>query len=323
MKMLFCADVRLGAICTENLSVEQSHKWKASRSDKLADLIDKAAQEHAVYVALFGQLFGNDRISESVIDGLFQAIKEDARIQTLAFLQADEYKRITYRNDIPQNFHLFCLDKQETYVDDNIALRIIQGKTELQLADNKALLIQKNEDGKFVISGLSKKHVFLSFEPIGFEDAAAMTCGYGVLEWADDQIGQYVAKKDQTFAYQSIELKIMPEDDQKEILRKINNAVRKIDADTFLRIAIIGRSAFGLTINSDALKEQLQKRIFYVEVYDNTVMDIDEEAFENDISLRSEFVRLALQDASLSESERNRLISCGWKALHGGEVAAE
>ena len=44
--------------------------------------------------------------------------------------------------------------------------------------------------------------------------------------------------------------------------------------------------------------------------------DIDEEAFENDISLRSEFVRLALQDDSLSESERNRLISCGWNALN-------
>ena len=47
------------------------------------------------------------------------------------------------------------------------------------------------------------------------------------------------------------------------------------------------------------------------------------EAFENDISLRSEFVRLALQDDSLSESERNRLISCGWNALNGREVTAE
>ena len=58
-------------------------------------------------------------------------------------------------------------------------------------------------------------------------------------------------------------------------------------------------------------------------MYDNTVMDIDEETIENDISLRSEFVRLALQDDSLSESERNKIISCGWNALSGGEVSAE
>ena len=39
MKMLFCADVRLGAICTEKLDIKQSHKWLAARSEKLADLI--------------------------------------------------------------------------------------------------------------------------------------------------------------------------------------------------------------------------------------------------------------------------------------------
>ena len=99
--------------------------------------------------------------------------------------------------------------------------------------------------------------------------------------------------------------------------------IRSIDRDTFLRITLTGRSAFGLTMNSDALKSQLQNRVFYVEVYDNTVMDIDEESFETDISLRSEFVRLALQDGSLSESERNRLISLGWNALSGREVSAE
>jgi hypothetical protein len=68
------------------------------------------------------------------------------------------------------------------------------------------------------------------------------------------------------------------------------------------------------------LKAQLQSKVFYAEVYVNTIMDIDEEAFENDISLRSEFVRLALQDDSLSESERNRLICCGWNVLNGKEV---
>ena len=67
----------------------------------------------------------------------------------------------------------------------------------------------------------------------------------------------------------------------------------------------------------------MQSRIFFAKVYDNTVMDIDEESFETDISLRSEFVRLALQDGSLSESERSRLISLGWNALSGKEVSAE
>lgn len=66
------------------------------------DLIDKAAQSNAEYIALVGRIFGQERISESVIDSLFQAVKEDAQIQVLAFLVADEYNRISYRNDMPE-----------------------------------------------------------------------------------------------------------------------------------------------------------------------------------------------------------------------------
>ena len=322
MKMLFCADVRLGAVCTENIDVRLSHKWQTARSEKLKDLIDMAAQNNAAYVMLFGHIFGSSRVSESVIDGLFQAVKEETDIQTLAFLDVEEFKRISYRNDIPDNLHLFCLQTKESFVDENIALRLDNEALELQLADNKALVIQKDQ-GRFVIFGMSDNYDIPSFEPIGFEDAQDLNCGFGILEWSDEELGQYFYKENQKYVYRSIDLKILPEDDQKEILRKINNAIKNIDYDTFLRITITGRSAFGLTINGDALEKSLQNRIFFVEVYDNTVMDIDEESFENDISLRSEFVRLALQDDSLSESERNRLISCGWNALSGREVSAE
>ena len=317
MKMLFCADVRLGAICAESLDIKQSHKWQDVRSEKLINLIDKAAQNNAAYVVLFGQMFGQARISESVIDGLFQAVKEDADIQTLAFLHIDEYKRISYRNDIPKNLHLFCLRTLDSYTDANIALHIDKEKIELQLGNNDTLIIREIVNQKYVISGLSEDYILPSFEPIGFEDAQGMDCGYGIIEWTNEELGQYISKVNQKYAFRMIDLKIMPEDDQKEIIRKINNAVKSIAFDTFLRITIMGRLAFGMMLDVDALKKQLQNRIFFVEVYDNTVMDIDAEAFENDISLRSEFVRLALQDDSLSESERSRLISCGWNALKG------
>ena len=122
---------------------------------------------------------------------------------------------------------------------------------------------------------------------------------------------------DQKFAFETVEVKLLPTDSEKEILRKINRAINTLDRDSFLRIRLVGRSAFGLTINADALAEQLQSKLFFAEVFDSTVMDIDTDAFETDISLRSEFVRLAMQDESLSESERNRLISCGWSALGG------
>lgn len=316
IKMLFCADVQLGAISTENCDLKQSHKWQETRNEKLADLMDRATQNNAAYVALFGRLFGQERVSESVIDILFKAAEENRRIQTLAFLNEEEYKRISYRDKKPQNFHIFCTKIQNHYTDDYIEVGTDKGIVELRCGDNDSLKIRKNEDGKYLIYGMQEEHVLPSFEPTGFEDAEGLICGFGVLDWTENSFGTFTFSPDQKYAYRAIEIKIRPEDDAKEIERKINNAVRMIPYDTFLRITLTGRSAFGLTLSEDALKNQLQKRIFFVEVYDNTIMDIDEEAFENDISLRSEFVRLALQDDSLSESERNRLISCGWNALN-------
>ena len=247
MKILLCSDVRLGAVCTENLDVKLSHKWQAARTEKLADLIDQAAQNNAAYVALFGNMFGQDRVSESVIDALFRAVKEDGNIQVLAFLIADEFNRIAYRNDVPENLHLICTQTADSYTDDNIALRIDKGVVELQLADNDPIFIKKELESGFVVSGLKENQSIPSFEPVGFEDAEGLVCGYGILEWADEELGQYVITKNQKYAYKAIELKILPGDGQKEILRKINAAVKDVDIDTFLRIAIVGRSAFGLT----------------------------------------------------------------------------
>ena len=321
-KMLLCSDICLGAISTEKLDIKQSQKWQTARNAKFEDLIDNAVQNNATYVALFGRLFGQERVTESVIDTLFQSVKEDAGITVLVFLNASEYKRISYRNDVPENLHLINMEKQDSFLDDRLALRINAGAAELQLGDNELIVIQKDGAGKYVLTGIPDA-VIPSFEPTDFEDAQGNQFGFGILEWTANQIGRYQVKGGSKYAYHAIELKIMPEDDQKEILRKINNLVKRIDIDTFLRVTVTGRSAFGLTLNSDALKNQLQGRIFFVEVYDNTVMDIDEESFENDISLRSEFVKLALQDGTLSESERNHLISLGWNALSGKEVSAE
>ena len=323
MKLLLCADVRLGAVCAENLGVKLSQKWQAERTKKFVELIDKAAQNNAEYIALVGQIFGQERISESVIDSLFHALKENSQIQVIAFIVADEYNRLSYRNDMPENLHLICTQTKDTFLDQHIALRIDKGSVELQLADNDPVWIKKNADGRFVLSGVGDDHIIPSFEPIGFDEALETDIGYSVLEWVNENLIGCNKVANQKYAFRSVDLKILPEDGEKDIIRKIQNTVSNMDVDTFLRVTISGRSAFGLTLDSSALKTQLQGRVFFAEVYDNSIMDIDEEAFENDISLRSEFVRLALQDDSLSESERSRLISCGWNALNGREVSVE
>ena len=57
------------------------------------------------------------------------------------------------------------------------------------------------------------KYDAFMFEPIGFEDAEGLACGYGVLDWSGESIGQFIGTSDPKYNYQSIELKVLPEDD--------------------------------------------------------------------------------------------------------------
>lgn len=323
MKMLLCSDIKFGAVSAERLDSKLSCKWQSVRNAKFDELVDTALQNNAAYLVVAGRMFGQHRVTEGLIDHLFHSISSNDALQILMFLNSEEFERLSYRSDIPENLHILNIQTEYSYLDDDIAVRTYNEKVELQLADHPSIFLSKDDEGHLTVVIANAEYQLPSFEPLGFEEAEGSTFGFGLLEWTDDQIEPYKTHEHAVYSYKTIEVKIKANDDQEEIVRKINHAVKGIPYDCFLRIALTGRSAFGLTLNGDALKKQLQSLIFFVEVYDNTMMDIDEEAFATDISLCSEFVRLALADESLSESERNRLISCGWNALNGREVSEE
>ena len=323
MKLLLCSNVRLNAECLESLDIKLSHKWKANLSEKFADLFDQSLQKHCSYIFLCGRIFGTERITEEVIDNLFKIIKSNKNTNVLMFLAINEYNRISYRNDIPENLHLLCIGSADSYVDDEIALMIDKNTVRIQLSDLDEISIQKREENNFVLCSAEGEQNIASFEPIGFDDIQDTEYGYSILEWDKEKIKSFTNVHMQKYAYKSVSLKILPTDTEKDILKKLLAIIKPLDYDTFLRITVVGRSEFGLTIDVDYIANQLRNKLFWVEIFDNTIMDIEEESFENDISLRSEFVRLTLKDASLSESERNRIISCGWNALNGKEVPTE
>ena len=323
MKMLFCSDVRLGAACTENMGVAYSRKWQAARTEWFRDLYDKAVREHASYVALFGHMFGQERVSEALIDVLFQTVGNEASIQTLAILEQQEYARISYRKDIPSNLHILCAEQNANYTDDHVALRIVDKETEIQLDECESFKIQHTPLDTWRLVGIKKGKYLFSFEPTGFEDAEANKYGYTVVEWQADTITAYQEIREQKYQYETATLKIEPTDDKKEIIRKTTVLIRNLKPETIMRVEIRGRAAFALSIPISEIREKLESRVLFARVVDDTIMDVNEAEFENDISLRSEFVRLALRDESLSETERNRLIRYGWNALCGKEVSVE
>ena len=322
MKMLFCTDVRLGVGCAENMEIKYMHKWKAARTEQFAELYDKAVREHASYMALFGDLFGQERVPESLIDSLFKVVGDEESIQTLAFLSPEEYARVIYRKDIPKSLHLLCATKAAIYADHDVVIRMEDKSAIIKLGDQPAFSIEKTPLDTWHLVGVKRGKYLFSFEPVGFEESDAKY-GYTYMEWSQKGDLKYEEILEQHFQYETATLKIAPEDTTKDILQKTTALVRNMRPETILRVEVRGRAAFALPIPLAQIREKLESRVFFAQVFDGTVMDVNEAEFENDISLRSEFVRLALRDESLSETERNRLIRCGWSALCGKEAAVE
>ena len=322
MKMLMTDHLRIGGTCAEQLSVEQSHTWHRERVRRFTELLELASVQGVGYIALTGELLGNAHIPESLIDSLFLSIQEYTQIQILFFLSDPEYKRFSYRKAIPVNLHLLQTESNDTYLDDNIALRTSPGGVEMQLADHPSVWLHLRQLGDSVLVTENASVPLPCFEPTGFEDAAQKTFGLISLEWTEASIPTSTILPVQRYYYREMKLELSPADTQGEILQKLKSSAAKLDRTTFLRLTVCGKTSFGITLNAPAMKQELEKRAFFAQVFDNTEMDIDVQDFDTDISLASEFIRLSLNDETVSDTERNRLISKGWNAL-GGKVVSE
>ena len=59
--------------------------------------------------------------------------------------------------------------------------------------------------------------------------------------------------------------------------------------------------------------------IYFAKLADETRLLIRPEDYRNDISLKGEFVRRVMA-SSLTETEKERIIACGFRALSGEEI---
>ena len=68
------------------------------------------------------------------------------------------------------------------------------------------------------------------------------------------------------------------------------------------------------------LTKKLENQFYAITIEDKTKIKIDYHKYENDVSLKGEFIRLVLSQEDLSEEEKSKIINTGIKALSGEEV---
>lgn len=104
-----------------------------------------------------------------------------------------------------------------------------------------------------------------------------------------------------------------------EVEEKIDNVVKDIEKEALIKIILTGKVDINSERDINYLEKKYKKEFYFSKIYDETTLKIDYMTYENDASLKGEFIRLVLKQ-DLSEEEKRKIITTGIKALTGEEV---
>ena len=104
-----------------------------------------------------------------------------------------------------------------------------------------------------------------------------------------------------------------------EVEKEIDDKIKDIERQALIKIVLNGK----VDINSERDVKYLEKKydnmFYFAKIYDETTLKIDYMTYENDVSLKGEFIRLILKQ-DMSDEEKTKIITTGIKALSGEEV---
>lgn len=100
---------------------------------------------------------------------------------------------------------------------------------------------------------------------------------------------------------------------------KIDKQIKDIEKEALIKIVLTGKVDIDSERDISYLEKKYKNRYYFAKIYDETTLKIDYMTYENDASLKGEFIRLVLKQ-NLSEEEKRKIITTGIKALSGEEV---
>lgn len=103
--------------------------------------------------------------------------------------------------------------------------------------------------------------------------------------------------------------------------RRIEKALAKVSYSrkSLVKFELVGDVPLECEINCEFLQDMFADYFYYEKVSDKTKVAIDYSDYENDVSLKGEFIRLIMK-SDMSEEKKSEVIRCGILALSGEEI---
>lgn len=103
------------------------------------------------------------------------------------------------------------------------------------------------------------------------------------------------------------------------IEQAVKEKLEGLPAQSLIKVVLEGTVEVDTPIDPDYLTRRFEPDYFFLKLCDKTKLDIHIEDYQNDISLKGEFIRMVLSE-KLPEDRKMRIIMSGIKALSGEEI---
>lgn len=319
IRFIHLSDVHIGlgfqsASFSETLSVKRAFEIKQT----FFRALNYARNEDIDFVIISGDLFEHEQIKKQEIEEIVSIFRTTEKDIFLITGNHDPLKNQSFWRgvDFPDNVHIFDQELSTYYLEkfdmdiyahswskyyykDNplkalkpnnknrFNILIAHGDAYNKKSDYLPIDVQALEDFDYVALGHIHKHDFLtpsiayagSLEPLSFKE----TGPHGFIEVHMSK--QSFQAKFVRFSKREFEvhkLKVSTDDTMFTLAQKMLDLAPKNRKDNNLfRVILEGYTKLGFTINQADLLEQLQEEFFYIELKDQTKVDLDIQAIKS------------------------------------------
>jgi DNA repair exonuclease len=340
MRIAHIHDPLIGVIADVYMPTAQDNTWQRARISALKNACESAVEQKADCILISGRLFGEVYVTNAVISEVIDIIRQ-TNCKVVWMPDAAGLQYLEHKDNLPDNFTLLTKQQTSYTIDDVCIMRwsagnnassgcnILISDAEGPVNDSMLQILAKSvPELEYIVSSEAfysrEGKVFtannvVKMENSGFEDTGAS--GYHILDFSNGKLAGKEFVETKIYSFKTVGVVVENEDDQKSVLRKCMKATVGLADRDFVRIILTGSVDVETFINTDEIRDTLKNRFFYLEVFNGCELELDEDTYATDISLKSEFIRMVMADDTLSENEKSRIIQCGWNALRGKELS--
>ncbi|MDD6290424.1 MAG: metallophosphoesterase [Lachnospiraceae bacterium] len=256
---------------------------------------------------LFGDQWTAYRYGSIVISGLELSAKNSATVYNSLVLNHDDFNIVTLHGQL------------ENYAGKEQVERI--GLSDLRNHNIDYLAL--GHVHTFVMDKLDNRGIYCypgCLEGRGFDECGPK--GFVLLD-----INEQEHRVQTTFVpiaartFYTIEVDVSGVMTTREAAVRMEQAIAKTSysSGSLVKFVLTGEVEVDAEINCDYLRDLFTDYFYFEKVYDRTHLRVDYREYENDASLKGEFIRMVL-GSELSEEQKAEVIRCGILALSGEEI---